>query len=150
MSRPTPLADSLDGLLRQLPASVEAALRLEASWSAAVGADLAAHCHATGRTGDVIHVLADSEAWARSLRALSHRVLPPLRAGLGGPVSRLEVTVVPRAAPRPVPPAAPQRPAVRGPMPAAWRDIVDQTPDPETRAALRAMLEAYADAHHDR
>ena len=61
-------------------------------WAQIVGPDIAAHCSADAFRDGVLHVSADSTAWATELRLLAPVVLKRLGAELGhGTVTRISV-----------------------------------------------------------
>lgn len=63
------------------------------SWAAVVGADIAAHAEPTSLTDGVLHVRAESTAWATQLRYMQSQILASIAAAVGhGVVKSLRIT----------------------------------------------------------
>lgn len=144
-----PLGPRLESALEALPGELRRQLRLQADWEAAVGADIAAHAVPAGVVGTTLHVRADSEAWAGTLRRFSRRLLATLASATDHHIECIEVRVAARAgaARRAGLPEVPPEPAT---LPAGWHDVIDGVDDVRVKDALRGMLQAYANARFDR
>ena len=64
-----------------------------ASWEGIVGADISAHAEPIALTDGVLHVRAESTAWATQLRYMQAQILAKIAAGVGdGVVKSLRIT----------------------------------------------------------
>ncbi|GAA3948889.1 DUF721 family protein [Gordonia caeni] len=64
-----------------------------ASWEGIVGTDISAHAEPTALTDGVLHVSAESTAWATQLRYMQSQILAKIAAGVGdGVVKSLRIT----------------------------------------------------------
>lgn len=90
---PTNVADALGDLVRQQGWDDRlAAQRVFTDWAGIVGPEVAQHCQVDGYDDHVVHVRADSTAWATQLRLLAPTIVAKLNTELGdGSVTRIDV-----------------------------------------------------------
>lgn len=69
-----------------------AAARVFSDWAAIVGPEVAQHCTVDHFTDGIVHLEADSTAWAKELKLLAPRLVAKLNTELGnGQVLRIDV-----------------------------------------------------------
>lgn len=90
---PASVADALGDLVRQQGWDDRlSAQRVFTDWASIVGPEVARHTRVDGYEDAILHVVADSTAWATQLRLLAPRLVARLNEELGdGSVLRIEV-----------------------------------------------------------
>ena len=89
MAHPSPLANILPGLLRQLGlAETAAGWRAVSEWPAVAGARIARHTRAVGFRDGTLHVEVEGSAWMHELGFLGRELVRNLNRHLGADVVR--------------------------------------------------------------
>lgn len=141
MRRPEALSTAILALIAELPLPRKELLSLDSAWPAVVGLQLARQARPSAFTDGELHLAVDHVAWARSLEPHAGSILAELRKRTGIQVEKLVPHVWPQ---RPTRRRVPTPDVAALDWPDAWTDALASCPEPETREALRRMLQSYS------